>query len=290
MSNLFKERRFNKIHVWQGERGDRALKFMYKPVIYTIIQLLKSSFDNIEIDYKCGNGNCNVIASNDILIFAGCIDIPNFDALNKRNVYTIFYETEPFICNVSSNEIWTYSKSLVETYPKRINNQIIKFIPIMCEENIPFTPYTKNNKINLTFFGALGFRMHKKNVICANQLIKNNLKEVYHLWSDESYNNYIINNNDIYLNLTKSGTNILPSVRINKLLSHKCIIISEHTNPVDEEYYKGIIYFCHLHEIGNIFQMLINKTGVELQKEADEKYNLFYNKFKTNYNSLIYTK
>ena len=36
--------------------------------------------------------------------------------------------------------------------------------------------------------------------------------------------------------------------------------------------------------------MLINKTGVELQKEADEKYNLFYNKFKTNYNSLIYTK
>ena len=292
MNKLFQDIKFNKIHVWSGERRDHIkIDFMYKPAFNTIIKLLKSSFDNIVIDYKCGNCNYNNLASNDILIFVGCESIPNFEELKKKNIYTVFYETEPFINHVTTNEIWIYSKSLFDTYIKKSNNQIIKFIPIICEENVPFVPYSNNNnKVKLTFLGDLNLRHNKKNIILNNSLIKNNIKEVFNLWTDEKYNNYINHNNDIYLNLTKTNTNTLPSVRINKLLSHKCIIISEHTNSVDEEYYKGMVYFCDINEIGNIFQTLINKTGVELQKEADEKYELFYNKFKINYNSLICEK
>ena len=291
MNKLFQDIKFNKIHVWSGERDDNVIQFMYKPVFNTITKLLKSSFDNIDIDYQCGNCNYNNLLSNDILIFVGCISIPNFEELKKKNIYTVFYETEPVPIFITSNdEVWIYSKKLFDTYSKKSSNQIIKFVPIICEENIPFVPYSNNNKVELTFLGYINARQNKQNIIFKNSALKNNFKEVYNLWSDEKYNNYISNNNDIYLNLTKSGTNILPSVRINKLLSHKCIIISEHTNPIDEEYYKGMVYFCNINEIGNIFQTLSNKTGIELQKEADEKYKLFYNKFNINYNSLICEK
>jgi len=99
------------------------------------------------------------------------------------------------------------------------------------------------------------------------------------LWSDIDFNNYISNRPNIYLNLTKNNTDVLPSVRINKLLSHKCIIISEHTNVIDEEYYNGIIYFCNINEIENVYRKLINKTNIELQQKANKIYEKFYNKF-----------
>jgi hypothetical protein len=99
------------------------------------------------------------------------------------------------------------------------------------------------------------------------------------LWNDSDFNNYISNKPSIYLNLTKKNTVALPSVRINKLLSHKCIIISEHTNDIDEEYYRDMIYFCNIDEIENVYRNLINKTNIELQYEADKIYEKFYNKF-----------
>jgi len=115
--------------------------------------------------------------------------------------------------------------------------------------------------------------------IIRDSFIKNNLEEVYNLWNDTDFNNYISSNPKIYLNLTKNNTYALPSVRINKLLSHKCIIISEHTNEIDEEYYKGIIYFCNIDEIENVYRRLVNKTNIELQQESNKIYEKFYNKF-----------
>lgn len=270
----------NIIHIWQGERNDNALQFMYKPVVVSCYKYLEYSNNDYIIDYKVNYYNFDEIKPNEILIWIGCENIPNFDLLKNRGIYTIYYNTEPNIDKFNSNEIWTYSKYLFNNYNKYENIQIIKFVPIICEENIPYVPYINlNNNIKLTFIGLLAYRSDKKNILFQNSFIKNNLEEVYNLWNDTDFNNYISSNPKIYLNLTKNNTYALPSVRINKLLSHKCIIISEHTNEIDEEYYKGIIYFCNIDEIENIYRRLVNKTNIELQQEANKIYEKFYNKF-----------
>ena len=105
------------------------------------------------------------------------------------------------------------------------------------------------------------------------------MEEVYNLWNDTDFNNYITNRPNIFLNLTKDGTVALPTVRINKLLSHRCIIISEHTNNADEEYYKDMIYFCDLSSIGSVYEKLINKSNDELVEESNRIYEKFYDTF-----------
>ncbi len=78
-----------------------------------------------------------------------------------------------------------------------------------------------------------------------------------------------------FINLTKNNSCILPSVRLNKLLSHKCIIISEYTNDIDQKYYKDIIYFCDINEIENIYKTLKNKSAIELEIESNNKFKKF---------------
>ena len=246
--------KFKKIYLQQGERPDNALQFMYNPIILSITKILEYANPNIHIEYKINNDhNFDEIRPDDVLIWVGCDRIPDFNLLNKKGIYTIYYNTEPDTNAYTSNEIWTYSKYLFDNYNK------------------------KNMK--LIFIGKLDYRPDKRDKLLNNILIKDNLEEVYNLWNDNDFNNYINNNVNIFLNLTKSGTIALPSVRINKLLSHKCIIISEHTNEIDEEYYKEIIYFCDINEVGNIYKKLNDNTNVDLQQMSDEIYEKFYNKF-----------
>ena len=158
---------------------------------------------------------------------------------------------------------------------------MIRFVPVVCEENAVSVPYPnkENNDVKLAFIGLLNYRPDKKDTLFQSQLIQNNIEEVYNLWNDNDFNQYITSQPRIYLNLTKTDTVALPSARINKLLSHKCIIISENTNEIDEEYYKEMVYFCDIHEIENVYRTLSNKTGAELQAEADQIYEKFYNTF-----------
>ncbi len=265
-----------KIHIWQAEwEKSIKLEFMYKPIVSSVIELLKYSNYNIDIDFKVNNYNFDDIKENEILIWVGCISIPDFNHLRNKKIYTIYYDTEPDTnIRYSSDEIWTYSKYLFNNYKKQFEKQIIKFVPIILEENIPSVPYNiLNENIKLSFIGHLDCRSEKINKISTN------IEEINNLWNDEKYNEYIKSNSRIYLNLTKSYTYVLPSVRINKLLSHKCIIISEHTNDIDEEYYKDMVYFCNIDDINKVYENLLKKSNIELQNEANEKYKKFYDKF-----------
>ena len=105
-------------------------------------------------------------------------------------------------------------------------------------------------------------------------LVENN-----NLFNDIDYDKFIQTNSYIYLNITRDGNNILPSIRINKLLSHKCIVISEHCNEIDDALYKDIVYFCNFDEIYDVYTKLIQKSPTELKEEAETKYNLFCEKF-----------
>ena len=268
------------IHIWQGDRGDNAIPFMYKPVALSCIKFLEQS-DYI-IDYKPDYYNFDEIQPNEILLWVGMEKLPDFEPLMRRGVYCIYFNTEPYVEYHNTHEIWTYSKHMYDQYTKSDNHpsQIIKFVPVICEENVPVVPYTKlTEQIKLVFMGYLVFRQDKADIILQSPFMQNNLEDTTGLWTDDAYNSFITNRPNIYLNLTKSGTDILPSVRINKLLSHKCIVISDHTNPTDEAFYKDIVYFCNVEEIEGVYRMLSEKTGSELQTIADEIYERFYNRF-----------
>ena len=274
------KRKTKKIHIWQSKGHDNKLEFMYKPIINSIIEFIKEINKNIIIEYKNSNYNNDEIQSNDILIWVGCNNILDFNYFINKNIYTIYYNTEPDFTNPNSNEIWTYSKYLFDKY--FINdNQIIRFFPIICEITNYYVPYNlkNDNNLKLIFMGNLNYRQDKKNILFNNSLIKNNLIEKYDLWNDDDYNKFINKTPNIFINLLKSKSVVLPSVRLNKLLSHKCIIISEHTNEIDEEYYKDIVYFCDINDIQNIYKKLIMKSADELVIESNTKYNIFYNRF-----------
>jgi len=220
----------------------------------------------------------NNIKEYDTLIWLGSY-VPDFSLLKRKNVYIIYYNTEPNINIHDTNEIWTYSKCLFKTYKKNTKNQKIKFLPIVMEKTGIQLNYLSNQEIKLVFMGSLNNRREKKDKLLSSSILKNDLIEVYNLWNDNDYNHFIENKSYIFLNLTKTGTNALPSVRINKLLSHKCIIISEHTNEVDEVLYKDLLYFCNIEDIENVYSNLKMKSKDELQAIADTFYNTFRKRF-----------
>ena len=279
IKDTFINKKANKVHIWQSKGIYDKLDFMYKPVIISIIEFMKENIDII-IEYKYDDYDYNLIQPNDILLWVGCENIPNFDYFKDKNIYTIYYNTEPEISNHNSDEIWTYSKYLFYNYTK-YDNQTIRFFPIICENTNHYIPYNLKNDDNLKliFMGNLNYRYEKKKILFNQPIIQKDLVEIYNIWNDNDYNNLISNSPNIFINLTKGNTIILPSVRINKLLSHKCIIISEHTNEIDEAFYKDIVYFCNINEIGNIYKILINKSIEELEIESNEKYKKFYNIF-----------
>ena len=84
----------------------------------------------------------------------------------------------------------------------------------------------------------------------------------------------------IFLNLLRrEGFPVLPYARVCKLLSHRCIVISEYCNKIDEELFKDIVYFCDVENIEIVYNDLLKKTGQELQNIAQTRYDKFCSKF-----------
>jgi hypothetical protein len=217
------------------------------------------------------------IVEGDIVIWVG---VPFMEGhheiqqLKKRNIYTIHFNLEPHVEDFGSDETWTYSLYMYEQH--KCLQRIIKFIPIIYDETLPKTNYL--NKIKeLTFIGGItDGRVHKEKIINESDV---NIHCINHLWSDKDYNLFIINHASIYLSLTKCETRTLASVRINKLLSHRCIIISEKTNDKDEELYKDMVFFRELNEIGPLFKSLIAMSPEELNNIAELAHQKFISKF-----------
>ena len=282
MSNIFRYN-FNKIYVCHGRSYADFIPFMYKPFVDNIRKLLEP------VNYKTDYSNIityDLLQPNEVLIFMGDVDKPDpsvLFTLLQKGIYIIYYNTEPIKYLFPYNEIWTYSKYLFTIYNKINENQLILYVPIMLDTNVPYVPYhIKDEKKSLTFMGSFNYRAKTRDILFQSDFLKENIEEVYNLWNEYDYNRFISTKPKIYLNVMKLGgteINILPSARINKLLSHKCIIISEHCNEIDDELYRNIIYFCKLEEIEDVYRMLLSKSNEELQKEANKKYELFCERF-----------
>ena len=282
MSNIIRYE-FEKIYVCHGGSYADIIPFMYKPFLDNIRKLLEPV--NSKVEYN-NNINYDLLKPKELLLFIGDVDKPDphiLSTLLQKGIYVIYYNTEPKLYLFPCNEIWTYSKYLFTVYNKTYEEQIIQYVPIMLETNVPYVPYhEKRCKKPLTFIGSFDYRPNTRDILFKSDFLRENIEEVYNLWNEADFNRFISTEPKIYLNVMKSVNreiNILPSARINKLLSHKCIIISEHCNEIDDELYKNMIYFCKLEEIEDVYRMLLSKSDEELQKEANEKYELFCDRF-----------
>ena len=280
-----KQMPINKIYILHGEVNFHSevegnIKFMLKPAIDSITKLLNEKYPSVPIIYKKHEHNFEKLIENDILIWVGDINenIVDYNDLRNRNIYSIYYNTEPDTRNFNSNEIWTYSKYLFSNYEKQ-GEQLIKFVPVICDDSTNFISYKNINPkdLKLYFIGNFGYRRDKVDIIMKNNFMIDKLLEIYNIWNEEDYIRFITDQKSpkIFLNLTKSVSNVLPGLRINKLLSNKCIVISEHTNSIDEEYYKDIVYFTDLDKIADLFIELTNKTSDELEMESETRYQKF---------------
>jgi len=277
-----------KIHVWQEESW--LLPFMYDPVMRSLKQLLPLMYPNKIIDIKITGKNYDDLMENDILIWVGDGTHPKYDNLKIKKIYVIYYNLEPYVQDPGYDEIWTYSRYMLEAHSK-VFTKPMKFVPIVHDETLPRIQYSESKlPVNLTFIGNVSIdnRIEKKKIINGSGV---DIQAINNLWSHTDFNMFIMNNADIYLNLTKGATKALPSVRMNKLLSHKCIIISERTNELDEELYKDIVFFKDLHEIGDFYKSLVSKSKVDLESIAESAYQKFIQVFNTEKSlELIQTK
>jgi hypothetical protein len=146
-SYIENNKRFEKIYIFQGNTIG-IVEFMYKPAVITITTLLKKQYENVPIIFKTNDYNYDEITSNDIFIWVGADNMNNvnFDELKNRNIYTIFYNLDPVLDSVNTNELWVYSKQLFYDYDKKINDgQILKFVPIVAEETDVVVDYKHTN-------------------------------------------------------------------------------------------------------------------------------------------------
>jgi hypothetical protein len=254
------------------------MSFMYKPIIISILQYIRHANKNIKIYYLPKHDFTN-ITKDDILLWVGFIgnNPPNFTSLRKNGTYVIYYNTEPTLYLPDTDEIWTYSKYIFNLY---FGDRKIKFIPVLLESTPYQLNYLSRTTLPLVFLGNLYLRQEKYSQLVSYDNIRLNIIEVYDLWSDHDYNQFMDGKSYILLNLCKKdGIPALASSRINKLLSHKCIIISEHTNEIDEALYKDLLYFCNLDEMSYIYEKLTQKSNEELQEIATSRYELFKQRF-----------
>lgn len=274
------------IYIIQNERPDKKLLFMYKPFVNTIYKL----FENSQFLYN--KWNIKKFKEHDTVICIGCFFCNNFlkELKLEKKVYVIFYWTEPFVVNENiskyCDEIYLYSKYIFQLQEKSFVEQKISFIPILQEKTTSYMNYmNKNKNMKLCFLGDLKFKGANLRKMFLNQ---NWFISKYNLFDDEQYNMYMINNTNIFLNL--NSQNVLPFARICKLLSHKCLVISQHCNKEDEEILKDVVYFCNVEDIKKTFDNLLSKSPIELQNYANEKYIKFCAKFDVKNHNLFLTK
>ena len=185
--------------------------------------------------------------------------------------------------------IFLYSKFLFISQQKFFDQQKIRFVPILKQDTTSFVNYlNKTDNTKLSFLGHMPARpIDKRNFF----LNKSYFINKYDLFNENTYNMYIVKNTNIFLNLNKIGYSVLPFCRICKLLSHKCLVISEHCNKEDEELFEDIVYFCDsLIDIEKTFYNLLSKSPNELNDISNKNYIKFCDKFSVKNDNLFLIK
>lgn len=235
-----------------GERKDGKLRYMYAPFIETC------QFKYPTAVVKLATHNVyEALGPSDTLIVVGMVGpFPEFEKLRRRGVRTITFWTEPQVCKHDSDETWYYSKYLASLHP----GSYFQHILVKDNPTIDYSRFSKNTA-KLVFLGTLSYRSQET----ANTMRKiPYFIEKYDLFTKDKFDSFLVEVPHIYVNICKDGSHILPSARINRLLSSGAIIVSQRCNPVDDTSYDDLIWFCSVDEIHDTSKILMDKSPCEL--------------------------
>jgi len=276
------------IHVWYTH--EEIPCFMYQPIIVTLKSVLPKLFPLALLNFSSTkNLPWKELESGSTIIWVGghweCF-FEQLHNLKSKNVYTVFYNTEPYFVYNETHEIWTYSKFIFENYVKQFPEQKVLYFPVMCEENVPRIPYKSISSCDetcLIFLGSFHCRQEKHALLLQSDSMKTALKEIYYIWDESSYHELVGRKGHIFLNVTKSlegNFPVLPTFRVHKLLGRGALIISEYSNVKDDDdVHKDLLFYTDVELIPSVFEMLKMKSPEELQTLSDGIYEKFHTYF-----------
>lgn len=270
------------VYIWHGDGwGGNKLSWMYAPARKTLVEGFKNLVNEKYIDERVKFYKWDIIKPNSIFIWIGeyhAERVP-WNQLKKKNIYTIYYQTEPWNenkrWNFNANEIWDYSlrnvyKIRKELIKKEKKPRKIRYVP---PGYLLSKKLSQQKNSNIIFFGDTHWRPQYK---AMKNKFRDKLIHIFNIWNQPDFDKYIIEKpkGSIFLNLHKHNKCLCAEgLRFSQLLSAGCLIISEKCDTLDENIFKDYVTFtnnCHK-EYNNFIKMPLQ----DRQKKADnilEKY------------------
>ena len=226
-------------------------KFGYY-ISHVLQYLLFKNFILSEIIYEINPNNTNlhiILFSQKVKIFPKNYIIYQLEQKDISKWIDKKYE----LSILFSNKTWDYSQSNINKFPDIIQKKM-SFFPI------PIIPYnylfsennTENNtENNILFYGSMNNRRKKYLNLLQHKLSPKYFIKIVNVYGkkllDEILNSKIILNIHFYENA------ILETCRINEILSCNKLVISEKSNPIDNQNY--LLYEDKVIFINNINEM-----------------------------------
>lgn len=279
--------------------GNQKIIYMYEPFTKTIFDGFKSLNSSIVIKEQYGRIDFEKIQDGSIFIFVGnyhegqTFRVIPWEALHKKNVYTIYFQTEPRSnLNLSYefiDEMWDYGHHNIDRYDTHsLFFPHIRYIP--AGVNLKKKHMIQSDICDKLIFlgGVYDNRLSFKRFIDSSPILRKAFISINNIWDENSFSKLLENTKGIFLNFHKFESefsqiskhfNKPVAPRISKLLNSKCLIISTRCYEKDEEEYKDMVSFCNNDEIEAEFLRLSRMTKEERQLLADTRYDLFKSRF-----------
>ena len=227
-------------HIQQGERPDKHLQFMYKPVMHTLQGLEDHSITiSNEIDVS-------KIPYNSTFVWVGVFGLHTVPWRNirARGIRTVYYQTEPeqrcVLTTSTVDEIWDFSWYNIKNCEGKHEAPVLRYVPIARQDWVVPTVVPNLAANTLEFFGQKFYR----GVCFAKIDMRWKIKAEYNTWNELDFKRYLQHSSGIFLNIHKGCASTGPvTFRNSLLLSTNGVVISSRCHELDEKMYKGHILF-----------------------------------------------
>lgn len=302
------------ILIWNGERHDGHLSYMYHPVVWTLTEALEESgCCNVTAGSGFGDlglfrGATLLLEKGDAFIFVGSASYNQapWKELRARGVRLVYYNTEPLGCKQGIipwpiDEWWDYSWANIDQCVATRKFQagsrsgssdvvVARFFP---PGLLKGSPLCRN-------FGREGYgagwamlgradasRARLGCFVQASTGLRrgNDFFEISHVWSNKSFRNLVESRRGplIFLSFHKNcGQRHAPfeALRASLLLSAGAILVSEWSYQKDMREYKGIVTFA---PVGNALKYAastpLRMAASERKRQAGEAHTAFRRRF-----------
>jgi hypothetical protein len=257
---------------------------LLETIYFDIVELLKYSFAELEIEYTTSKGELKKGWNNLIFSTYSTPQISNYvmdysfipfqmeqlALINSNEHLDSSRYRSHFRLLKSAMEIWDYSsENIIYLNSAGISN--INHVPFGFHEKMDIINHNKSKPIDILFYGELNL----KRTILLNKLKEKGFRVVALKFVYGKERNRYIENSKIILNISRFSQTLLEEHRLSFLLNNRCFVISEKPQSPVPDYYKGIV-FCPADKLVETCEYYLNKENDNLRDTIAEKsYQIF---------------